>query len=248
MRAFSLAIVMLLSVNTSWAADFTALGSGATKKLLSEGAAAFQKQSGHQMQPTVVPSPALVRDKIREGGVFDIAVANTEFIGELESSRHVAAKSRGCMARTNLAVAVKKGGTTLKMDDVDLFKAVMLKAGSVAYASEGTSGPHLLGIFRRLGIEKEMQPKLRPMAAPAAAEAVAQGKAEMAVLLRSSVVTAPGLDVAGVLPEALQLNVSFDAAVPTAAKSPKAGEDFLRFMQSPAAQPVLAANGMNGCG
>ena len=200
-----LALILSLAFWNAHATDFTILNSGATKGLMTQEAALFANKSNNHMTLTVAAGPALVRDRVQAGEIFDIAVANSEFIVDLANSGHLVPNSQFCMSRTNLGLGVRQGVGQIDISTLAKFKTAMLALHTLAYATEGTSGPHLLQKFKELGIDAVMQPKLRPMTAPQAIAAVANGTVEAAVLLTSSLATGAGVEVAGILPSEVQL-------------------------------------------
>jgi molybdate transport system substrate-binding protein len=230
------------------ASNISVLSSGATRTLLTQAGAEFNKLSGHSIVNTVAVSPMAVRDRIHAGEVFDIAMANSEFVEELENFGDIHADTRECVAQSALGVAVKAGAPKPNIKTRKKFKKAMLAAATVAYATEGTSGAHLLQVFKDLGIEAQMAPKLRPMTGPAAVQAVANGQVEMAALLTASIVPAAAtVDLVGTLPKKLEFIVTFDAAVPTKSAQPDTAASFIEFLTSEDSEEVLENVGMEPC-
>jgi molybdate transport system substrate-binding protein len=100
-------------------------------------------------------------------------------------------------------------------------------------------------VFERLGISEAMQAKMKPQPTPAqVVQAVAQGEAELGVFLLN-VLTAPGVDVVGPFPAALQQEVVFTAAVAANTNEAEAAQAFITYLTTPAAAAVIKAKGMN---
>ena len=117
----------------------------------------------------------------------------------------------------------------------------------MAAAKDGTAGMHFYGVLQRLGINKEMEPKLKNTLAadPAnsAAALVRRGEAEICIAAMATLLT-PGLDLVGPLPAELQDYIHFSAAVGAAAKEPQAAAAFIKFVTAPAAAAAYKAKGM----
>jgi molybdate transport system substrate-binding protein len=98
-------------------------------------------------------------------------------------------------------VAVKKGAAKPDITSTDAFKRVLLNASSIAYAAEGPSGIHLIGLIERLGIAAQTKPKLKPMGAGSLVVApVAKGEVEVGVVGIPFILAEPGVELVGPLP------------------------------------------------
>jgi molybdate transport system substrate-binding protein len=74
-------------------------------------------------------------------------------------------------------------------------------------------------------------------------QAVAQGEVELGVFLLN-VLTAPGVDVVGPFPAALQQEVVFTTAVAANTQEAEAAKAFITYLTTPAAAAVIKAKGM----
>jgi molybdate transport system substrate-binding protein len=102
-----------------------------------------------------------------------------------------------------------------------------------------------LRVVERLGISEAMQAKTKTQTGPAQiVDAVANGEAELSVFL-INVLTAPGLEVVGPFPAALQQEVVFTAAIAAKTREAEAAKAFITFLTTPAATAVIQAKGMN---
>jgi molybdate transport system substrate-binding protein len=185
-----------------------------------------------------------VKQRIEAGESFDVAMSSPDVIADLIKHGKIVAATRTDLARTGVGAGVRTGTAKPDLSSVEAFKRALLNAKSVAYGKGGRSGDHFLRLVDRLGITAEMKLKLRPLTAPQAVSAVATGEVEIAILLTSSIVSASGIDLAGSLPPELQIYLQYAGGVTADAKEPEVGNALLRFLTSPAAVPVLKANGM----
>jgi molybdate transport system substrate-binding protein len=141
-------------------------------------------------------------------------------------------------------VGVRSDAPKPDISTVERFKQALLNANSVAHSATGASGDHFKSMLARLGITKEMEPKLRPMPADRIAQAVPSGEAEM-IVVTMSVIMVPGAQLVGPVPPELQFYNSFAGAISPAANQPRAATEFLEMLSGPAATPVLQSKGMH---
>jgi molybdate transport system substrate-binding protein len=227
------------------AAEIKVLSAGGIRPPLEQLAAQFERASGHKVAITFMGGPA-VKQQIERGAAFDVAVAAANVIDDLTKAGKLAA-ARTDVARAGVGVAVRAGAPKPDISSVDAFKRALLNAKSVAYAKDGTGGMHFQSVLQRLGISKEMEPKIRATSAADPANSatvlVARGEVEMSVATVATLIR-PEVDFVGPLPAELQSYIHFTAALGSSAKEPKAGADFIRFISAPAAAAAFKAKGM----
>jgi len=249
MNARSLAIaatILLAQVPLAGAAEIKVLSAGGIRPPVEELVPQFERASGHKVSIRFVGGPAVKRE-IDDGAAFDVAVSTTNVIDDLIKAGKLAAASRTDIARAGVGVMVRAGAPKPDIASVDAFKRTLLNAKSVAYAKDGTAGMHFHGVLQRLGISKEMEPKLKQTLAsdPAngAMARVARGEVEIGVAAIATLF-GPGVDFVGPLPAELQAYIHFAAAVGAIAKEPQAGAALIRFLTAPQAAPAFKAKGM----
>src|SRR5919109_902317 len=92
-------------------------------------------------------------------------------------------------------------------------------------------------------IAEQVNVKRSPRGAGAPAMVVA-GDADIALLPVSEILHAPGVELAGVIPEEIQLNQIFAAAVVAGSQEVEAAKRLIAFLRSDAAAPAIRAGGM----
>jgi molybdate transport system substrate-binding protein len=148
--------------------------------------------------------------------------------------------SRTALARSGIAVAIKKGAPKPDLRSVDDFKKMLLSAKSIAWVEQGASGIYLKGVFERLGIADEIKGKLKPV--KAAGEAVAQHEAEIGFTQVSEILPFAGAEVGGMLPPDVQSFTS--SSVAAQAKDSAPAEALVKFLKTEAAADVIKAKGL----
>ena len=244
------AAVVLAQTFTVQAAEIVVISAGGIRPPLEELIPQFERASGHKVAIKFVGGPA-VKSEVDAGGAFDLVIAPPNVIDDLIKAGKVAAATRADVARAGVGVGVRAGAAKPDIGSVEAFKRTLLGAKSVAFAKDGSAGTHFQGVLERLGIAKEIEPRLKRTSAGDLANSaptlVARGEAEIVV---SAVATlfAPGIDFVGPLPAEFQTYIQFAAAVGSNAKEPQAAAAFMKFVTAPAAAAAYKSKGMEAAG
>lgn len=240
------ATILLAQSPAAAAAEITVLSAGGIRPPLEELVSQFARTSGHKVAIKYTGGP-IVKREIDAGAAFDMVIAPASVMDELIKAGKITAATRAEIARSGVGVGVRAGARKPDIGSVDAFKRTLLGAKSVAHAKDGAAGVHFVGVLERLGISKEMQPKLKPTAAGDLANSsvalVARGDAEIAVAAIATLF-APGVDLVGPLPSELQSYIEFTAGVSAGAREPKAAAALIKFVTTPAAAAAYKAKGM----
>jgi len=217
--------------------------SGPYEKLLPE----FERTTGIKVTTGSGSSqgtgPQTIGAQLARGVPADVVILSREGLAELIAARRIAAATDVDLARTPIGVAVRAGAAKPEVSTVEALKQVVLKAKLVALPSS-TSGIFLRDdVFPRLGVADKVRFKLTPRGTDAAAM-VATGEADIGLLPVSEIVHAPGVELAGVIAEAIQLNQIFAAAVVAASKEVEAGKRLIAFLGSERASGTIRSSGM----
>lgn len=227
------------------------LSAAALREIVLEFAESYADRTGVRLVPEFTRSP-LVRDRIRAGEVFDIAITTQSRVGELAKENKLAADTAIALARSGIGVAVKTGHPKPDIRSVGAFVQALRAAELIACADPafGTaSGLYLADLFARLGLTAELKTKMHFVGAEGGeavvvCAAVASGEADLGLQQVAEIVAVPGVDLVGPLPPELQHTTVFSAAVVATAPRPDLARGFITFLASPAAKAVVAAHGM----
>ncbi len=233
------------------AAELRVLSAGAMREIVLELGEVYRRGTGIKVSSEFTRSP-LVRDRVRAGEAFDIAVTTQSRIEELAKGNKVVPDSVAVLALSGIGVAVKAGCEKPDIGTTEAFVAALRRAESIACADPkfGTaSGLYLVELFDRLGLTAELKPKLHLVGAVdgkplVVCAAVANGKAELGIQQIAEIVVVPGVDVVGPLPAEIQHTTAFAVAVTSVASHPALARDFITFFTAKAAKTVIAAHGM----
>ena len=218
------------------------ISSMATKDLLADLAAQFAGE-----QPVTVESVGGVDGarRVQAGENFDGVVLAADAIDKLIAGGHALPGSRVDLVRSGVAVAVRQGAARPPVDSADAVRQAVLAARSIGY-STGPSGTQLLALFERWGIRQQLEGRL-VQASPGVpvGSLVAQGQAELGFQQLSELMSLPGIDVLGLLPEPVQIVTTFSAAVTATSNRPDAVQALLTRWASPAAAAAKRRHGMD---
>jgi len=217
--------------------------SGPYEKLLPE----FERATGIEVTTGSGASqgtgPQTIGALLARGEPADVVILSREGLTELMAAHRIAAGTDADLARTPLGVAVRAGAAKPDVGTVEAFKQVVLDSKAVAVPSS-TSGIFLAKeVFPRLGIAGKINVKMTQRGADAAAM-VAAGEVDIAVMPVSEIVHAPGVDLAGVIAEEVQLNQVFAAAVVAGSSEVEAAKRLIAFLCSERASATIRSGGM----
>ncbi|MBR0944402.1 MULTISPECIES: substrate-binding domain-containing protein [Bradyrhizobium] len=246
MRAIGVVAAILAVVvraTPAGAAEITVLSTPSMQGVLNDLAPAFTRATGHTLGLTFEGVPALKR-RIEAGDTFDAAVLLPAAVDDLTKSGKIAVGSRSDIARTAAGVAVRAGVPKPLVGTGEDLKRTLLAARAISYSPDSASGSYFLHLLDRLGIETEVKPRLLAVTGRSPVEAVARGEAELTVITVPNIVGVESVALAGLLPEELQNYTTFSIAVSANAKEPKAAEQLIAFLRSPAAAVAIRSKGL----
>jgi molybdate transport system substrate-binding protein len=211
----------------------------------------YKEKAGLKVSAEFTRSP-LVRDRVLADESFDVVITTQSHIDELVSAGKVAPDTGTAVARSQIGVAVGVGCHKPDISTVDAFIRALREANSIACADPafGTpSGLYLERLFDRLGLAAELKPKIRFAGTTGGkpimvCEAVANGQAELGIQQIAEIISVSGVDLVGPLPAELQHTTVFGVAVASIARNQTVARQFVVFLTSEAAKPIICAHGM----
>ena len=217
--------------------------SGPYEKLLPE----FERTTGIEVATGSGSSqgagPQTIAAQLARGVPADVVILSREGLAELIAARRIAAGTDTDLARTPIGVAVRAGAAKPDLGSVEAFKRLLLSCAAVAVPSS-TSGIFLMKeVLPRLGIAHRVNVKATPRGTGAAA-VVAAGEADIAVMPVSEIVHAPGVELAGVIADEIQLHQVFAAAIVAGSNEVDAAKRLIAFLASERALGTIRSSGM----
>jgi molybdate transport system substrate-binding protein len=242
------AAVTFASGSTVQAATITVFCTIGVQSAVEELMPKFEKATGHKLAITFNTSAGLNK-RVQDGEVVDVLIGTRGGIDGLIKDGKVAAGSDATLARSGIAVAVRKGTPKPDISTPEALKKALLAVPSISYsnpAAGGASGVHFAKVLERLGIADDMKAKTK--FAPAggyAAHLLVNDEADMAVQQGPELMSVNGIDIIGPLPGDLQNITKFAAGMPTNAKEPNAARALIDYLRTPEAKAALKTAGLD---
>jgi len=216
------------------------MASAAFKEAYLELVPQFERASKHKVNNLWVPSVQMM-SRLKGGEKVDLVILSADSLDELIKAGIIA--SRTDLARSGVGMAVRAGAPKPDISSAEALRRAVLAAKSVVY-STGPSGIYLAGLFRRMGIEDQVKPKLKQVQGEPAGASVARGEAEIGFQQMSELLPVPGIDIVGPLPPDVQKITTFSVGLHARANEPDAANALVQFLTAPEAAPVIQKKGM----
>lgn len=212
--------------------EIKVISANAMREVIADIRAAFEAQSGHRLDVTVVETGD-IRRRVAAGERFDVIIVPRKTADELESKDRMSGGAVP-LVRVDLGLAVRAGGEVPDTRTAEALKRTFLAAKTVLItdpATGGISGVHLMEVLERLGIAEAMRPRLVPNRGHGShAERVVKGEADLAVQAEHEIRAVKGA-IFLPYPEELQRRIVFVAGVGAASAQADAAKAFIAFLR-----------------
>lgn len=223
------------------------MSGGAPKEVFALLTPQFEKQTGHKVHFTYAVITEL-RKKLAAGEKTDVIVMPAPAIDGYMKEGKTRPESRATFGIVRLSMVVKQGAALPDISTPEKFRQVLLNARSVVLATPGAtpSGTHMAKVIEQLGIADATAKKVihRP-ALDGGVQTVAGGEADLGIYPTSEVVNINGVTVAGPLPQELQLDTLYGAAVVADSAVVVPAAAFVKYLADPANRKVWKAGGFD---
>ncbi|EOI5795123.1 substrate-binding domain-containing protein [Cronobacter malonaticus] len=230
------------------AQEITVMISGGFKAALEQLRPAYETQSGNQI--VIVPGPSMgktqqaIPNRLARGEKADVVIMVGDALTSLEKAGRTAPGSRTELADSPIGMVVKQGAPVPAINTPEALRQTLLAARSIAY-SDSASGRYVsTALFKKLGIEAQVETRARMVERIPVASEVAKGKYAVGFQQVSELLPEPGVTFVGELPDSVQYITRFAGAVTNNAAHAAEGRALLAFLGSPDAQKVIHATGM----
>jgi molybdate transport system substrate-binding protein len=231
---------------TADAAEIRVLSAGAIEPGLKAAAAAYRKQSGHEVHITFNTAPQ-IRKRVAGGDAFDVVIAPPAALEEFGKAGKIGA-DRVDVGRVGLGAAVRPGAPVPDISSADALKRSVLQAESIVF-NRASTGIYFENLLKKMGIYEQVEPKTTRYADGASVmEHVLKGKGReigfgpiTEILLHRE----KDLKLVGPLPPEVQNYTSYSAVPMTAAANAELARVFVRYLGSPEGKALFTAAGVN---
>lgn len=230
-----LTIILVQFSPPAGASDITMMSGGAPKEVLGLLIPEFEKQTGHRVKVSYVLISAL-RQKILFGEITDLVLMPNAVIDNLVEAGKLKSDGRETFGGLRLVGIVRKDAPQPDISTPEAFRTTLLKAKSVIYSTPTStpSGAHMANLLSQLEIADAVEKKVtyRPALEGGVAK-VADGTAELGIYPSSEVIHVKGVTSIGEIPDALQINLVYGAAVTATNRQSEPAVALIRFLASP---------------
>lgn len=189
---------------------------GATKHAVEDVQAAL-RAAGRPVPSAIFDTVGALRDRILAGERPAVTLLSAEAIDAIRARGIGVGAPVLEVGRTGVGLATPTGRALPDIRTPEAFRAALLAAGSIAYADPArgaTAGRHVAATIERLGLTEALRPKLRLV--PFGVEGIsmiARGEVDLAFSQATEIIDRPGVQLVGLLPDALNLWTVYRAAV-----------------------------------
>jgi molybdate transport system substrate-binding protein len=223
--------------------EITGISSMATRQVLGELAAAYERQTGVKVIIESVGGVDAAK-RLQAGEAFDLVILASDALDRLLAGGQVQPGSRVDLLRSPVAIAVRAGAPRPDVGSEAALRQAVLAARSIGY-STGPSGTHLARLFERWGIADEIRARLvQPPPGVPVGRLVAQGEIELGFQQLSELMHLEGIAVLGTLPPGTDYITTFSAGLCHGSAKAAAVQALLRYMTSPETAATKRRHGM----
>ncbi len=225
--------------------ELKVMTSNALRTVFGELIPAFARAHGIKIAATYDPAKR-VQKRLAAGETADVAVSNLPAVERMITEGLIDEASRREFARYGIGIAVKAGAPKPDISTVDAFKRTLLQARSIACTIEGSSGIYFAELVERLGIADAVNPKASRQPGGLCAEQLIDGRADIAIQQVPELLAAgSGIELAGLLPDALQKMSVLSAGVFKSSTQAAAGRTLIDFLATADAARLFKAAGFD---
>ena len=223
--------------------EFKIFGSNALRTVLLDCLPAFERAHGVTAKVDF-GSTNHTLESMRAGAVADLVIATASAIDALTSEGKIAAGTRTDLATAGIGACVRAGAPRPDISTVEALKRTLLETKSFSYSRAGQSGIHMAKVIAQLGIADVVNAKAKINASGLVGEVVLRGEVELGFQQASEILAVKGVDLIGLLPDAVQLNSLFAAGIGTTTQHGDAARALIQQLCSAQAASAMRENGL----
>ena len=190
-------------------------------------------------------APEAIPNRLARGEIADLVILNRPPLDDLTEQGYIVPDTRTDLGRSLIGMAVRSGEPIPDISTREAFIDVLLEAESIGF-SASVSGTRLSTVvFPSLGIWEEIEPKTLRIFTERVAAVVARGEVEIGFQQVSAILPVEGADFAGLIPDELQEQAFFSAAIMESATNAEDAATLLAFLSSEAAASIVESTGLD---
>src|SRR5215472_10940325 len=236
----SVVAAALITASAASAAEVTLVAPGGIRAAIEQMIPAFEKKTGHKVKATFGSGNG-TKAQVTKGEAFDVPIVQPPY-PEVVASGNVVTSTETPLAHVAVGVAVRPGTPHPDISTPDAVKKLLLSVKSISYPDPkggAAAGVSMEETLKKLGIADQMRPKIKLAQGGAGAmKMLAQGDVDVGLTFVSEIITEPGVEVVGPLPESISTPTRLSGFIGAHAKDPKAAKELLDYLSSADAAKV----------
>lgn len=244
-RVLPVLLASVGAVGAAHAAELAVLSAGAIEPGMKAAAAAFEKQTGHQVKITFNTAPEL-KKRIDADEAFDVVIAPRGVITEFAAANKLA-ETRAIVGRVGMGVAVRDGAPVPDIGSADALKQSVLAADTLVF-NRASTGQYFEGLLKKMAVYAQVEGKTtRYPDGAAVMEHVIKGQGReigFGAITEILLYNGKGLRFVGPVPAEVQNYTTYAAAPLVAGRQHEAAQALVSFLAGPVGKPLFVAAGI----
>lgn len=228
------------------------LSGGAANGLVSRMEPRFAAQTGLRIAGTF-SAVGQMKDALLAGAPCDLIILSEALIRELGDAGKLEPGSERAIGVVKTGMAVPVGQAMPQVGDEAALKGTLESARAIyaANLTQSTAGIHFMKVLRSLGLDQTVAPRLKAFAngqtamAAMAKDAQAGETGLVGCTQVTEILNTEGVQLAGLLPPALELSTVYTAAVVRGAPNALAARQLIAMLAAPEAAELRQACGFS---
>jgi molybdate transport system substrate-binding protein len=243
MRVLFFAFLISLNIGKANGDEIRVLSGGAARPFVEPATASFK---AHSVRLEYGTMGKLLKQLATPANVPpDMLIVTNEALDELRKEGRIAAGRSHALAKVGIGVAVHQKAPLPDISTAQALRLTLIAARSIIHINPatGTSGKHVLEMFRKLDILEEMKAKTTLIDEGSALIPVGRGEVELGIHQISEILPVKGVKLAGPLPAALQKYTVYNAVPMPGTEKRTAVSQYISHLTSAQAKRRLPAAG-----
>lgn len=223
------------------------LSAGAAQAVCEQVIAAFQRDTGHEVEANYGAVGAM-KARMVGGEPVDVIILSAQLIQDLVSGGLVGVSSVTDIGKVGTGVAVRAGTALPEVRTREALRGNILAATTIVCPdpATATAGKIVMKLMERLGVASQVEDRMQFFPNGYAAMnwlAASSGSLEIGITQNTEILPNKGVTLVAPLPEEFQMKTVYTAGVAVRAAQPDLAREFVRRLTTAEFRPTLRAAG-----
>ena len=241
-----LTFILLAGMTAASAAELSVLSAGAVEGGLVRLIDQFRQTSSHVVRVQYGTSPELA-ERLAAAQSADVLIAPVTVMDRAVADRKAVSDTRVTVGRVGIGVIVREGARLPGLASPDALRRAFLEADAIVY-NRGSSGLYIEKLLAQMGIAEHVRPRTVQVSdGEDVMRRIIDGRGAeigLAAISAIKIFKSDRFRYVGPLPAPIQNLTTYDAAVMTGAREPRAAAEFVRFITAPPARRIFLEAGV----